>query len=87
MSKIKKKMKKKILFLIKKVINKTFPNIKPSYHFNFLTKHYEVYFHHSNKTYILVILEDSKCVHIKKNIYILKKLHLQNYIKIVSLNV
>ena len=69
MSKIKKKMKKKILFLIKKVINKTFPNIKPSYHFNFLTKHYEVYFHHSNKTYILVILEDSKCVHIKK-IYI-----------------
>ena len=51
--------------IIKKLIDKTFPDIEPQYSFNPITKHYEVCFNHSNGACVLSILEDSKWVNIK----------------------
>ena len=52
--------------IIKKLINKTFPNIKPKYIFKHFTKHYDVRFKHINGYYTIAIDKDSTWVEIKK---------------------
>ena len=62
--------------IIKKRIDKTFPDIEPQYSFSPISGNFEVCFNQLNGVCILSILEDSKWVDIKKKLK--KLLHLLN---------